>query len=96
MSDSPVVKTIVVSNRLGLHARPAMEFVRVASEWRSSVRVRRTDNADEIVDGKSIMQMLMLAATQGTELEITCDGDDAAPAAEALVTLVRSGFDEES
>ena len=64
------IKTRIV-NRLGLHARPAMSFVDLASEYRSAVTVRK---GDQEVDGKSIMQMMMLAATQGTELEIVCEG----------------------
>ncbi len=84
----------VIQNSLGLHARPAMAFVDAASGHGCDVRVRRTDN-DEWVDGKSIMQMLLLAATQGTELEIACEGDDAEGALSALVRLVESRFDEE-
>ena len=58
------------------------------------IHVRRTDG-DEVVDGKSIMQMLLLAATQGTEIEITCDGEGAETALAALVGLVQRKFDEE-
>ena len=71
-----------------------MAFVDAASGFAAEVRVRRTDN-EELVDGKSIMQMLLLAATQGTELEITCEGSDADRALSALVRLVESKFDEE-
>ncbi|MFM7799885.1 MAG: HPr family phosphocarrier protein, partial [Planctomycetota bacterium] len=67
----PSARTTIL-NSLGLHARPAMAFVDAASGFGCEVRVRRTDNA-EVVDGKSIMQMLLLAATQGTELEISCE-----------------------
>ena len=84
----------VILNSLGLHARPAMAFVDAASAHGCEVRVRRTDN-DEWVDGKSIMQMLLLAATQGTELEIACEGDGAEGALGALLGLVESRFDEE-
>ena len=84
----------VIQNTLGLHARPAMAFVDAASGFGCDVRVRRTDN-DEVVDGKSIMQMLLLAATQGTELEISCEGSDAERALAALLRLVESKFDEE-
>jgi phosphocarrier protein len=84
----------VILNSLGLHARPAMAFVDAASGFACDVRVRRTDN-EEVVDGKSIMQMLLLAATQGTELEITCDGEGAAGALAALLQLVERKFDEE-
>lgn len=83
-----------ILNRLGLHARPAMSFVQTAMGFQASVTVRRTDG-DETVDGKSIMQMLLLAATAGTELEIACDGVDEGAAVAALVKLVDSGFDEE-
>jgi phosphocarrier protein len=84
----------VILNSLGLHARPAMAFVDAASGFPCDVRVRRADG-DEVVDGKSIMQMLLLAATQGTELEITCEGERAAGALAALVQLVERRFDEE-
>jgi len=69
-----------------------MAFVDVASQFTSAVTVR---NADNTVDGKSIMQVMMLAATKGTELEITADGDDADQACAALGDLIKSGFDED-
>jgi len=81
-----------IVNRLGLHARPAMAFVDAASQFTSTVTVA---NAGNTVDGKSIMQMMMLAATKGTELEITADGDDAKQACDELRTLIKSGFDED-
>ena len=84
----------VIRNSLGLHARPAMAFVEVAGAHACDVRVRRADS-DEEIDGKSIMQMLLLAATQGTEIEVACDGADEGQAAAALARLVESGFDEE-
>jgi len=84
----------VIRNRLGLHARPAMAFASAAGGFRCTVKVRRVD-ADELVDGKSVMQMLMLACTQGTELEIECDGADEVQAIDALVKLVESRFEEE-
>ena len=87
---------VKIRNRLGLHARPAMEFVDLASSHTCNVRVRRVDGeTDEIMDGKSIMQMMMLAATQGTELEISCDGDGAESACKALEKLIESKFGEE-
>ena len=79
-------------NRLGLHARPAMVFVDLASTFASSVQVRKGDTE---VDGKSIMQVMMLAAGQGSELEIMADGADAERAATELKALVDGGFDEE-
>ena len=84
-----------ISNRLGMHARPAMMFVTCASEFESAVTVKRVDNPDEAFDGKSIMQVMMLAATQGTEIDISAEGPDAQAAVKALVDLVDSGFQEE-
>jgi phosphocarrier protein len=72
-----------------------MEFVDLASSFASDVRVRRTDSSDDHVDGKSIMQMMMLAATMGTVLEIVCTGDDADHAANTLAELIETGFHEE-
>jgi phosphocarrier protein len=80
--------------RLGLHARPAMTFVEKAMEFDAQVTVRRADH-EEFVDGKSIMQMMMLAATQGTAIEIVAEGEDAQRAVDALRALVERKFDEE-
>lgn len=91
MASRASVKVKIV-NRLGLHARPAMVFVDAAVAFPCSVTVKR---ADQEVDGKSIMMMMMLAATQGTELEVVCEGEQAEEAAAALKRLVDSGFDEE-
>ena len=85
---------ITISNRLGLHARPAMVFVETAMRFKAEITVRRTDQS-EAVDGKSIMQMMMLAATQGTEIEITATNDDCDDAIKELVALVQSKFQEE-
>jgi len=85
---------MTICNRLGMHARPAMTFVEVATGFAAKVAVRRTDQ-DEVVDGKSIMQMMMLAATKGTEIEVTAEGDDAEAAVARLAKLVSDGFDEE-
>jgi len=88
----PAQANVTIQNRLGLHARPAMAFVDTANNFTSEVKVKKGSQA---VDGKSIMQMMMLAATQGTELEIVADGDDAGDAVAALVALVDRKFDEE-
>lgn len=86
--------TVTIDNRLGLHARPAMLFVQTASKWKADISVRRVQQ-DELVDGKSIMQMMMLAATQGTEIEIRAVGDDADDALRELVDLVKSKFHDD-
>ncbi len=91
-----VVETVTIRNRLGLHARPAMTFVDLAATFESEITVKRLGEENpEVVDGKSIMQMMMLAATQGSELEIRVVGPDAEDAAARLRELVDSGFDEE-
>lgn len=91
MSDRCMVKATVV-NRLGLHARPATELVDLASGFKSSVSIRKREQE---VDGKSIMQVMLLAATQGTELEIVCVGDDAPACCDAIKRLIDEGFHEE-
>ncbi len=94
MSEHPTIRVTIV-NRLGLHARPAMAFVDMASAFRGAVRVRRVDAPDEWVDGKSIMQMMLLAATQGTELEVVAEGADGEKACASLRDLVDGGFGED-
>lgn len=94
MPDHATVK-VKIRNRLGMHARPAMVFVEVASEFPCEISVCRSDNPDEVVDGKSIMQIMMLAATQGTELCINATGDRAEDACARLIQLVERGFDED-
>lgn len=84
--------TVTIKNRLGLHARPAMQFVDTAVAHKCAVTVRK---GDQSVDGKSIMQMMMLAAVKGATLEITAEGDGAEQAVEALQKLVDSRFGEE-
>ena len=83
---------VSIRNRLGLHARPAMSFVDTANSFESDVKVHK---GSQVVDGKSIMQVMMLAATQGTELEICAQGADADKAIKALCDLVNQGFDED-
>ncbi|MFI4892716.1 MAG: HPr family phosphocarrier protein [Phycisphaerales bacterium JB058] len=84
--------TVTIVNRLGLHARPAMTFVDAAQAYKCSVKVQKGDFA---VDGKSIMEVMMLAATKGTELDVICEGDDADDCAKALSKLVAEGFGED-
>lgn len=72
-----------------------MMFVETASRFNADVRVRRADNGDEVFDGKSIMQVMMLAATQGTALVIEAEGDDADAALKELAELIKGGFNEE-
>jgi len=86
------MKSIVIKNRLGLHARPVMMFVEVASGFESAITV---SNGDQEVDGKSMLMMMTLGATCGTSLEIKAVGDDADEAIAQLAELFDRGFDEE-
>ena len=86
-------KEIAIVNRLGLHARPAALFVKVASRFRAEVWVKK-DN--EEVNGKSIMGLLLLAASRGTRITISAEGPDEAAAVDALAALVESGLGEDT
>ncbi len=82
---------VKVVNSHGMHMRPASLFVRLAKDYQSKVEVRY---AEQTVDGRSVVDLLMLAARAGTELEIVVCGDDAPELLAALVQLVATGFDE--
>ena len=90
-----VLRDIVVLNSLGLHARPAMEFVDTANQYRSKVTVIKEGEEPYEADGKSVMQMIILAATQGTPLRIKAEGEDAEGAVNALAKLFENKFGEE-
>ena len=81
-----------IVNSLGLHARPAAEFVKVANRFQAHITVTK-DGLE--VNGKSIMGMMMLAAECGSSLLIKADGDDAEAAVAALLVLVAAGFGED-
>jgi phosphocarrier protein HPr len=83
-------RSVRIRNRLGLHARPAAEFVKLAGRFEAEIHLEKDGVR---VNGKSIMGVLMLAAEQGTELLIRGEGSDARDAVEALVQLVSRGFD---
>jgi len=80
-----------VINRLGLHARASAKLVKSAGRYTSSIQIG-TDS--ETVDGKSIMGLMMLAATQGTTMTITIEGEDAESAMHDIVGLFENRFDE--
>lgn len=84
--------SVTITNKYGLHARPATDFVTLADKFSSEVVVRV---GDVDADGKSIMELMMLAATKGTELELICTGDDAEACLADLTALVARGFDED-
>jgi phosphocarrier protein len=91
-NDRKVEKDIPIVNRLGLHARPAAMFVRIASRYRSEVWVAKEG---EEVNGKSIMGLMMLAAGQGSKLHIRCEGPDADKALAELEELINARFNED-
>jgi phosphocarrier protein HPr len=91
-SGEKVEKEIAILNRLGLHARPAAMFVRVASRHRCEIWVAKEG---EEINGKSIMGLMMLAAGQGSKLRIRAEGPDAAQAVQEIEELIQSRFNEE-
>jgi len=88
-----ISRTVTVMNPLGLHARAAAKFVHLATRFESQIRVTRDS---KVMDGKSIMGILLLAAARGTAITLAADGPDEQAAVDALVRLVESGFGEES
>ena len=87
------VCSITIVNSLGLHARAAARFVHTASGFESRISVSKGGRQ---VDGKSIMGLLLLAASHGSVIDITADGPDEAEASAALCALITRGFDEAS
>ena len=87
-----IEKEVTIINRLGLHARPAAMFVRIASRYRSEVWVAKEG---EQINGKSIMGLMMLAAGQGSKLTIKCEGPDADKVMEELEDLIQKKFNED-
>jgi len=83
---------ILITNKLGLHARPAALLVQEASKYRADIEI---ENDGVKVNGKSIMGVMMLAAACGSEITIIADGDDAEDAIKGIRTLIESKFDEE-
>ncbi|MBN1942083.1 MAG: HPr family phosphocarrier protein [Phycisphaerae bacterium] len=88
---SHVEREVVIVNKYGLHARPAMQFVELANKFACGIEVSK---ASLTVDAKSIMSVMRLAATKGTKLNVVADGDDAAEAIHALAELIEGGFGE--
>ena len=86
-------RAVTVINQLGLHARAAARFVHLAAKYDSQIRVGRDT---KVMDGKSIMGILLLAAAHGTTITISADGADAEEALTALCQLVESGFGEDA
>ena len=90
--ESNLSQTFTIKNKLGLHARAAALFVQLSNKFTSEILVEK--NGQE-VNGKSIMGILILAATQGSKITVRADGEDAKAAMEALGGLIDNGFGEE-
>jgi len=92
MSERKLAKTVTVSNPQGLHARPADRFAKMANEFESQIALVKDGMR---VDGKSVLNILTLAASQGTELVLETEGPDAEAALDALAELVQSNFEDD-
>jgi phosphocarrier protein HPr len=91
-SQSKASKELTIINRLGLHARPSAMFVKTASRFRAEIWVEKDG---ERVNGKSIMVLMMLAAGQGSKLQILCEGPDADVALSEIEAIILRKFDED-
>jgi phosphotransferase system HPr (HPr) family protein len=85
---------LTVKHPVGLHARPAAQFVQMANQFQSSITVENLSGNGGPVDAKSILSVLTLGVNQGTEIEITAQGTDEQEAIQALKALVESDFGE--
>jgi phosphotransferase system HPr (HPr) family protein len=87
---------LVVRNPSGLHARPAALFVRTAGQFGAKVSVSNPDAGKGPVDAKSILSVLTLGVSSGTEIEVSADGDDAEAAIAAIREAVETGLGEDA
>ena len=90
--DANMTKDILVSNKLGIHARPAAMFVKTANRFSCEIFVEKDG---EKVNGKSIMGLMMLAAGPGSKLTVHANGHDASQAIAELEVLLKRKFDED-
>jgi len=83
--------SVTIINKAGLHARAASKLVALTSSFSCDIKIGR----EKLVDGKSILSLMMLAATKGTSLQIIVDGEDEEQALAAVVALIEARFEEE-
>ncbi|MFC1589849.1 HPr family phosphocarrier protein [Pseudomonadota bacterium] len=88
----PVSREIEIINKLGMHARAAAKFVKLASAFESLIEIERNDRR---VNGKSIMGVMMLAASKGSQVTIYADGSDEEESLDQLEQLINNRFDED-
>jgi phosphotransferase system HPr (HPr) family protein len=93
MNGEPLVQKVVISNPQGFHMRPMAAFAQLAARFESSVKVSREGQS---VNGKSILDLMLLAAAQGTELTLEVSGPDAQAALNALVHVLKAPPEEEA
>jgi len=86
-----IQRDLTIVNKLGLHARAAAKFVTTASSYQAAIQVTK---GGRIVNGKSIMGVMMLAAGKGSVITLSADGPDAEAAMQALVALIEDKFGE--
>lgn len=87
-----IEREIDITNKVGLHARPASLLVEAAHKFRSRIWIEKDD---QVADGKNIMSLLLLSADKGSSIKIRAEGSDAAEAVQTLVKLVKNKFGEE-
>jgi phosphocarrier protein len=87
-----ISKTFTIQNKFGLHARPSASFVQTASRFRSDIKVEKDG---QVADGKSILDLMTLAAPFGTSIIVRANGEDAQDAVTALGTLIDGRFGED-
>jgi len=87
-----ITRELTIQNKLGIHARPAAQFVKTANRFSSEIRVEKDG---EEVEGKSIMGLMMLAAGHGSVITVTIEGDDEEAAMNAIIDLIDRKFEED-
>lgn len=91
--DSLLKRQLIISNKRGLHARASAKFVQTVESFNAVVEVEKDG---QTVGGNSIMGLMMLAASQGSHIDVTAQGKEASEVLDALEKLVNNKFDEES
>ncbi len=87
-----ISRVFLIKNKLGLHARPSASFVQTANRFRAEIQVEKDGR---VADGKSIMDLMMLAAAHGTYITVNAQGEDALDVLDALENLIEGRFGEE-
>lgn len=88
------IRETTVKNKTGLHARPASSFVETAAKFKSAIKIKNIDKDSAEVNAKSIIKLLTLSMSQGTNIRISAEGEDEVEAVDTLIELVDSGFGE--